>query len=369
MKYESQLVEAKKILTEASEILIALPAEPNMDELAAGLALFLSLEQSGKKATIVTTGTIRVGHTHLFGVDKIQDKLPDTQGGNLIITLGGVVDSKGTVPALQKLDWYPGGSDLNLVFHTTPGQKFEPSAITPRYEGGGFGAIFTIGALNLEALGTVYTSYKETFSKSKVINIDNKQGNTNFGTVNVIDPQVSSLSEMLLDVLQVLGLPYGDDIATNFVSGIFHRTNNLQDNNVSADTYNAVAIALRAGGKKPVTETEAAKIDVDFNTPAQPKTETVAPIKQEETGMASTAAALGSALGHGFDLSQIAKSTPNIQGDSFPVPPVVNTSPTQTAPTDSANTTSAEEAPVGEEVVTPEDDWLTPKIFKGSSLG
>lgn len=360
MKYDSSLSEVKNLLGQVQEILVALPAEPNVDELAAGLALYLSLEQFGKKVSIVTTGTIRVGHTNLFGVGKIKDKLPDTQGGNLIITLAGVVDSQGTVPALQKLDWYPAGSDLNLVFHTTPGQKFEPSSVTPRYEGGGFGLIFTLGALNLEALGTIYTSYKETFAKSKIVDIDNKQANTNFGMANVVDPQASSLCEMMLDIFQVLGLPYGEDIATNLLSGIFQRTNNLQDGSATADTFNVVAAAMRAGGKKPAV----------ISAPTQPQVEVVPP-RVGENGMASTAAALGSALGHGFDLSQIGSSTPNIQSDNFPVPPVVNTAPSQpvSAPADPAETTSPEEAPVGEEVVTPEDDWLTPKIFKGSSLG
>ncbi|MDO8498723.1 MAG: hypothetical protein Q7S44_02970, partial [bacterium] len=124
MKYDAQISGLTPALTGAQNILIALPSEVNVDLLASGLALYLSLEQAGKKAAIATEGIIRVEHTNLFGVGKISNTLPASQGGNFTISLGGVVgkDASGQsiVPALEKLDWAPQGLDLKLVFHVLP---------------------------------------------------------------------------------------------------------------------------------------------------------------------------------------------------------------------------------------------------------
>src|SRR3990172_12578464 len=141
MKYEAQLSEVIRLLPSVQNVVIALPAEADVDELAAGLALFLSLEQAGKKTSIITEGVIRVGHTNLFGVGQIQNKIPQAEGGNFTVTLGGIVASDKTVPSLQNLDWAPSGpqmQDLKLVFHVAPGQKFEPTFVTPTYEEGNF---------------------------------------------------------------------------------------------------------------------------------------------------------------------------------------------------------------------------------------
>lgn len=347
MKYDSQLSEVIKLLPNSKNILISLPSDVTVDQLASGLALFLSLEQSGKTVSIVTEGVIKVGHTNLFGVGDVKDKLPEVKGGNLTITLGGIVAPDKTVPALKKLDWSPTGSemkDLKLVFHVVPGQKFEPTFITPSYEGEGFDLIFTIGLENLNSLGSIYSNNALVFSNSYIINIDNKSGNSQYGTSNVIDTSVSSLSEMVAQVLPILGLPFEGDIATNILSGIFSATSNLQGNNVGADTYTTVAQALQTGGKKPLMD--------------------VKPVQTEQAQSPKSV---------GFDLNQIlnvpvAPVTPEASPDNFPVPTIVSSGIEQKIDTPLP---SPEETPMGEgvETVNPEADWLTPKIFNTGKTG
>lgn len=322
MKYDSQISEIQKILPNAKNILVVLSREPSVDDLAAGLALFLSLEQAGKKAAIVTEGIIRVGHTNLFGVGQIQNTMPTASGGNLVITLGAVV-AGGTVPALEKLDWHPDGNNLDLILHVLPGHKFEPTFITPKFEDGKFDLIFTIGVPALAQLGMIYSSHQDVFAGVPLVNIDNKPANGSFGQHNLLDPQASSISEMIISLLLGLQLPFEKDIATNILSGIFAATNNLQGTNTAADTFSAVAYALQVGGLKPTPFVQ---------TPIPP-----GPVSAPT----------------------IPSSPGNIE--SFSVPPVVSSSP--------------EERPVGEgvtseeEIVTPGSDWLTPKIFKGGSIG
>lgn len=342
MKYDPQLSEVQKIFPTAQNILIALPKEAGVDALAAGLSLYLSLEQNGKQAVIVTEGIIRVGHTNLFGVGQIQSSIPQTSSGDYVITLGGIVDSATKKPtALKDLDWYPEGTDLNLVFHVLPGHRFEPTFVTPRYQNSGFDLIFAIGVSRLDQLGVIYSGHQDIFSNAHIVNIDNTQNNNQFGVANIVDQTASSLSEMVADVIRCLNLPYDSDIATNTLSGIFSATNNLQSSNIGADTYEVVAAALRAGGNKPSTQ----------NTSAP-----------------------------GLNISGFTSPVAEVSHDSFTVPQVVDSAvqkqsaPVRSGPAEMGQSipqSSPEEVPHGEDAISGEieADWLTPKIFKGSSAG
>lgn len=327
MKYDSQIAELKNLLPTAKNILIALPAGADIDKLAAGLALFLTFETAGKQVSIASDDNILVGHTHLFGVDHVQKTLPTTEGGNLTLVLEGVAASDNTVPALEKLDWYAEGSNLNLVFHVQPGQTFQPAKIVPKYQGSGFNLIFTIGAVNLNALGNIYSANTQAFSGTHIANVDTQSANTSFGQTNVLDSQASSVSEVMVNLLADLGLAMDADTASNLLAGIFEATNNLTDPKVTADTYMAVANCLRVGGRKPQA--------VDTTIPAS----------------------------SGLDLSALIPKQP--QTVSF------IDAGDHSAPVAQAQQPSPEELPMGEGVIseTVEPEWLTPKIFKGSSIG
>lgn len=314
MKYDAQIGELKNLLPSAKSILIALPVGADTDRLAAALSLFLILEARGKEVSVVCEDSMRVAQSHLFGVDHVQKSLPQTEGGNLTVTLEGVASSNGTVPALEKLDWYAEGNNLNLVFHVLPGQTFQPARIVPHYQGSGFSLIFVIGAANLDSLGGIYRTSSQVFSGVHIVNIDN-QGNTGFGSTNVVDTGASSVCEMMVNLISDLGLTMDGDTASNLLSGIFASTDNLTNAKVNADTYMAVANCLRVGGKKPSVASGA----------LQPAIVTSGPVP---------------------DLSALIPK-------EEPPPP------------------SPEERPMEEGVVseTPEPEWLTPKIFKGSSLG
>lgn len=375
MKYDVQLNEVRGLMQSAFNVLIALPVNPQVDELSAALALMLSLQKNGKKVTIVSESQVKVENANLFGIGEIKNSLPQMQEGNLIITLGGVVDpTTQKPPALESLDWFPTGSDLNVVFKVVAGQRFQPSQITPHYENSSFNMIFTIGAASLDLLGSIYQNNQDIFAKTYVVNIDKSTGNSQFGKTNIVDTITSSLSEMLGDIIPSLQLPVDPDIATNILTGIFTATSNLQSDNVSADTYMIVSSMVKNGGKKPAfaraSVGEATTINVPVSQPILVQTESV-----NEPTTTSTQAAPG------FDLSKVFNAPVNLQPpvptesapqqaspvtENFTVPPVVGQDDNKQSPEEYI---SGERAMGGEETVKPEADWLTPKIFKGSSIG
>ncbi len=316
MQYDNQLVNLKTILPSAKKILIALPGGANVDQLAGGLSLYLSLTAQGKEVSVVCEDDIVVGKSHLFAIDKVQKSLPSSGGGNFVITLEGVAipnTQGGSVPSLDKLDYFVEGNNLNLVFKVNPGHNFQPAKITPHYQNGSYDLIITIGANTLSHLGAVYNNNAQIFGSSHLVNIDNAQANTNFGQTNVVDSLASSICEIVSSVMGSLGLAQEGDIATNLLTGIFDNTANLTAVNTTAATYETVSSLMKAGGQKPQAG--------GFNVISTPSVNFQTPTNQPQ-----------------YDLSAL-------------IP-------------------SAEERPAGEGVITEaEPDWLTPKIFKGTSLG
>lgn len=350
MKYDSLLINLKNVLPNAQNILIALPSNSDLDKLASGLSLFLALEAVGKKVTIVCEDTIKVSQSHLFGIDHVKNSLPQTNAGNLVLTLEGVASVNGTIPALEKLDWYAENNNLNLVFHVIPGQAFQPVKITPKYQTGAFDIIFTIGATNLQVLGMIYNSNPQSFTNSHIVNIDNQTVNANFGQTNIIDTTSLSISEITANMISDLGYVINADDATNLLTGIFDVTKNLTDPRVSAETYQVVANCLKIGGRKPDAQSAQTQVSNPvFNSQ----------FFQAQTGQQPDMSAM------------IPQSQPTFTANDFTVPPVIDNNSQTPINNSAANTPSFEERPAGEGVVseTVEPDWLTPKIFKGSSLG
>jgi hypothetical protein len=396
MKYDSQLTELKTQMPGAQNILIALPGTITVDKLASSLSLMLSLKKSGKEVSVVTEGQPLVAHGNLYGVGEVKSQINTNTGDNFIISLEGVVDSAGQIPSLEKLDWYPEGQNLNLVFHAMPGQKFEPINIAhKRQGGGGFNIIFTVGATSLNDLGSIYTQNTQAFSNTYLVNIDNNPQNQNFGKTNVIDPNASSISEIVMQLFPSLGLSADNDIASNIVAGIYDATANLV--NAKPDSFIAVGQAMQLGAKLPQSQTQtqtpalqqipqspAPQVQTPpqpetaqpqifseqpiSNPPAQPLPEVSPQVQQPPVFQPQPQD------NQGFDLSKVLQIPPvpgSNQNESFISPQVAD----QKTPPNSSD--SYEERPTGEFTAShsaeseakPAPDWLTPKIFKGGSLG
>ncbi len=390
-KYDSQVNELKTGLTAGKKALIALPAQISVDKLASSLALILSLKSAGIGTEIVTEGTPLVAHTNLYGIGEVKNSLTSAGAGNFQITLENVVESNGQISSLEKLDWYPEGSNLNLVFHVLPGKTFQPTNVIQKFAGssnGSFDFIFVIGASNLNELGSISQQNTQVFSSGQLINIDTNPQNTNFGKINIVDPNSSSTSEIIAQLIADLGLKMDEDIASNIVAGIYDATSNLTQN-VKSDTFMVLGQAMQAGGKLPqaggVTQPvpSAQPLILQPEPVAAPPTSQpaqaapIAPIQPEPTSSVVQNPFLQNLPpDQGFDLSKVFGAPINAgpAQETFVSPPVAPTTPVSNVGT---NQQSQEERPTGEFAVSnspesetnPAPDWLTPKIFKGGSLG
>lgn len=237
--------EIQRLLGPAQNILICLPKGVTLDQVAAGLSLSLTLSKTGKDVNIVSPEPMTVGFSHLVGLDKITDKI---LGGNLVLTINTPISN------IDKVSTLDDGQHLSLLIAPKPGAPpITQEQIIFSQSGAGSDLVVTIGARKLEGLGKIYLENQAIFQEKPIVNIDNNPQNTNFGRLNIVNLNASSCSEMVAAIISGLGLSIDEDIGSNLIQGIEQATQNFQNPKVSADTFEAAAFCLRAGGRRGET--------------------------------------------------------------------------------------------------------------------
>lgn len=241
-------VELQNFLAPAQNILVAMPNEPNFDQVAAALATFLSLQKAGKQVFVVSSGEMIVEFSHLVGVDKITDKLA---GQDLVLTLDVPIEN------IEKVSSVEEKGKLSLVLQAKPGSPaitkekvlFSSASATADL-------ILNFGVGKLQDLGKIYEENRSLFSQKPIVNIDNQPQNVAYGQVNIIGN--TSLCQTTTLMIQSLNLPIDPDISSNLLLGMEKATRNFQDL-TTAETFEAAAFCSRAGAKAENDETTEGK--------------------------------------------------------------------------------------------------------------
>lgn len=241
MYHQASFTPVQQTLATAQTVLVVAPKKPNLDKVAAALALFLSLKKAGKSVIVACPDEMTVEFSLLVGVDKITQQLG---GKNLIISFDYIEDS------IEKVSYNIENNKFNLLIQPKVG--FPPlSAEKVNYSySGGADLIFVIGAQSLEDLGNLYTQESKLYSQKSVVNIDVDPKNTQFGGINLTDSTASSCSEITTGLISTLKLPVDQDIATNLLLGIEKTTGGFTSPKTTAATFEAVAFCLRSGGRR-----------------------------------------------------------------------------------------------------------------------
>ncbi len=238
----------KDYVNQANSIVILLPETAGRDGVAAGLALYLSLNQLGKSVSIVYPKPAVVGWSHLVGINKLSQNLGNK---NFVISLDYIEGS------IEKVSYNIDNNKFNLVIEPRPGAPLlDSKRVSYNYTGLTAELIITVAANSRESLGKYYTDNKQLFDEKPVVVIDNRINNAQFGKLNFVRPQ-ASISEMVALLLQSTQLPVDMDTASNLYDGITYATRNFTIPQINADTFEAAAFCLKMGGKKtPVRQEE-----------------------------------------------------------------------------------------------------------------
>ncbi|MFA5770518.1 MAG: DHH family phosphoesterase [Patescibacteria group bacterium] len=310
---QNTLARIQEITTKCRSAVIAVPPNPSIDAIAASTSLYLALSKMGKTVSIVCTQKVQ---SDLTASDKFQNMI-GAGGDSLMISFP---YSDG---AIDKVDYNIQGESFNLVVTPRPGhQKLNPNQVNFSYTGGLIDVIFVIDSPTLNSLGAIYTDNQNQFNGKDIVNIDRHLTNAYFGTVNYVNKTISSISELILSVLQTLGVEIDRDIATNLYVGAAASTNNFTSYSTNADTFEHIAALLRAGAVKKA-----------FKKPGSVNMQPV--------------------------------QSPQIMR---PQPQVINSMPSHSVEAPKSGPIESVEVEAATEKPQTSQEWLKPKIFKGGGL-
>ncbi|MEN8241334.1 MAG: bifunctional oligoribonuclease/PAP phosphatase NrnA [Chloroflexota bacterium] len=111
---------------------------------------------------------------------------------------------------------------------------------------GEFDLVITLDLGNMERIGATL----KKFSKID-INIDHHPDNSNYGEINIVDPEAVSVTEMLTDLLPELGLEITQPVATNLLAGLITDTLGLRTQNMRPAALRKAADLFEKGADLP----------------------------------------------------------------------------------------------------------------------
>lgn len=263
----------KDLLNQNQNIAIVIGENHNLDDMGGALSLYLSLKKYGKNVSIACPKDPLVEISSLVGVDKVKKNLEGGQSGDLTVSFPykentnelGEVESE-----IQKVSYTLENGLLNIIVKPGPnGFSFTEEDVVYKRSGGTPALLFIVGTPTLSDLGSLFNP--EALKETTIVNIDNKKNNQGFGEILLVSSTFSSVSELMADLLNMLGLEINVDIAQNLLSGISYATNNFQDPKTSTLAFEMAADLMKKGAVRKAVREEKSFNSDDFFLPSEPK--------------------------------------------------------------------------------------------------
>lgn len=324
----------RELIDSSDSIGIIISKNHDLDSMAAGLALYLTLIDQGKNVQIVSKKQPIVEISNLVGIDRVKGSFT-----GIIKTLTISVPYKGDI---DKVSYNIEDDRLNVnLFAEKEGINFSEKDIQYIKRGTTPSLIVAIGVteiLELEDFGIN--------AETKTIHIDKNPLNTIQGDVAIIDSSFSSFSEVVTNIIKELSYSSDQDAFQNLMDGIVHATRNFTSPASSPYAFDAAAFLMQQGAKRQA-RVFPPKEQFLNQRPKHPQNDWFSAKRSIDTRKISDTA-----------------STPNAQ----------QTKPIQNYPTtqaDDSGTSRKIEDDIGEKENPNEipDDWFLPKVFKGGRKG
>jgi len=239
----NQAQQIHKRIEDAKHILITFRQDGTGDAIGSAVALFLFLEQLGKRADIVVDGFVLP--RQLKFLKKAKDIKPTfSHLQKFILTLD--VKNSGVKELSYDI------KDEKLRISITPKTGFlTKDEIKTAQSDFKYDLIITLDSRDLGSLGNLYMENTELFYGTPIINIDNHVGNEHFGEINVIDLTTASTAEVLFSLLKKLGEEYiNEEIATALLTSMIANTRSFKTDNIKPHTLALASKLISMGAKR-----------------------------------------------------------------------------------------------------------------------
>ncbi len=232
----------KQIFDRVGPFAILVGDSYGVDEMGAALSVYLTLQSLGKDVSIVSNKQPLVEVSNLVGIDRVK---PDFQSasGDLVVSFPYQEDEIG------KVSYTLENGLLNIIVKPKEGAlSFGEKDVLFRRSGSIPAVLITVGVKRLSEVSRLFRV--EELKDTTIVNIDKAGNNEGFGDVVVIGQGASSVSEQVANVLLSAGYPIDRDIAQNLMSGIISATGNFQSPRTSSLAFEMAGILLRNGARR-----------------------------------------------------------------------------------------------------------------------
>ncbi len=250
MLNDLSLTQLKTILDQAHNAIILLGPTPTYDQVASATAFYLSLKDLKSEVSFCSPN--QVEFPDLLGQEEIKQKL-----GNKDLS----ISFEYTETAVDKVSYHidEERGKFYLVVKPQKGHKpLDPNSVSFDLTGAQADVIFLFGVHSYSMLEHLYENHSDVYENATVVAVHSFE--PEIGDLKLDISGRSCWSESTLSLIEKLGLELTDEGASNLLMAIDQATDWLTSFTATADTFDAVATLLRAGGKrlrKPVSETPA----------------------------------------------------------------------------------------------------------------
>ncbi len=232
-------------LKQANNILVTVSNNPSVDQLAACIGVTLALNKLGKHATAVFSGAVPSTIEFLQPektIEKNTDSLRD-----FIIAL----DKAKADKLRYKVE------DKVVKIFITP-YKTSINEKDFEFSQGDFNVdvVLALGVHNQADLDQAITSHGRILHDATVATVNIKPGGQ-LGTINWLDPKASSLSELAVELIDVINKEIVDNqIATALLTGIVAETQRFSNDKTTPTTMTISAQLMSAGANQQLVSTK-----------------------------------------------------------------------------------------------------------------
>lgn len=243
---EQLLQNLKNAIDNNEQIAVLVGKNPTLDQMAAGLSFFLTLTNAKKKVTMLSASEATVEVGSLVGIDKLKT-IYSSQEGDLVVTFP-YKDGE-----IEKVSYNEDEENHLLNIVVTAGENglsFSDQDVIFSRGSGKLNLLITVGTAHLDDVYSVITP--DSLTDATIINVDNADINERYGEINLVSSRFSSLSEQVADLLLTLGYDpeMDEDICQNLMSGIVSGTSNFQNQNTSYLAFEIASILMKKGAKR-----------------------------------------------------------------------------------------------------------------------
>ena len=233
--------QTSEAIRQAETIVILTGQHPSVDQVTAVMALAALLRKFEKKVTAI-----------------ISDNPPaSVQALNMGAIDRGLAGSRDFVLKLDvskvevdKLRYEVADSKLNIYLTPFKG-SFAPSDVTFGYGDFHYDLAIVLGVPTRARIDRIYEQNAASFETIPVVNLDFHRSNENYGAVNLIEPNASSLCEMLVALSESLQSGSIDgEIATALLMGIVASTDRFTAAHTSPKSLTVAAQMMAAGARQ-----------------------------------------------------------------------------------------------------------------------